>query len=54
MTLEKIKELLENKIRNLETRLETARQIGNLEEYMILEEDLNETKIALDKINRSI
>jgi len=52
MTTEQIIELLENKIKNLQSRLETARLTGDMGTFILVENDLNETQTTLIKLKR--
>lgn len=53
MTTEQIIELLENKIKNLQSRLETARITGDMETFITIEDDLNETQNSLIKVKKA-
>ena len=50
MTIEKVKELLENKLRNLELRRGILFQQGDIDEA--LESEVEETKQSLEAISR--
>lgn len=51
MKINQIAELLDNKIKNLQDRLETARITGDIENSMLVENELEETKLSLQQLN---
>ena len=51
MTIEQIKEILQNKINDLYARRNLAYMSGDLKEYASLENEIAETQISLDKVN---
>jgi len=51
MTVEKIKELLSNKLTALNNQLNTANISGNIEAVMILEGEIEETTATLAQLN---
>jgi hypothetical protein len=50
MKLEMLKELLENKIKNIQCKIETSRLTGDIEGIIMLENELSETINTLDKL----
>lgn len=51
MGVDEITELLKNKIKSLENRLNSATINGNINEMIEIQNDIEETQKTLDKIN---
>lgn len=51
MTIDTIKELLSNKLKNLETQLNSATLSGNISDVISIQNDIQETKNTLDSLN---
>lgn len=53
MTIEKLKEILANKITTLNGLILTAEQSGDLERYTVLTTELEETQLTLNNLSKA-